>query len=218
MAKKLERSLPESEDDPVIEADIESFPASDPPAWIPARIGPAVPVQREQTSKKRSKEAAMHETRIDLPSNVRGTVIALLQARPADAVDLASQAKQAHWTVKGPNFMALHKLFDQVATTVREHADTIAERIAALGDTAEGTVHAVVKQSSLKECPLGIVEGHAHVSAVADALAAFGARCRRNIDEAAEAGDQATADLFTEVARSIDKALWFVEAHNQAKA
>lgn len=218
MAKKPETDPAETADDPVIEADIESFPASDPPGWIPARIGPAVAIPAEDLPSKRDQEVAMHNTRIDLPSNVRGIVIGLLQARLADAVDLATQAKQAHWNVKGPSFIALHELFDQVATSVREHADTIAERIAALGGTAEGTARVAAKQSTLKEYPLDIVDSRAHVSALADALAAFGANIRRNIDEAVEAGDQGTADLFTEVSRSIDKTLWFVEAHGQAKA
>ena len=218
MARKPEMDPPETEDDPVIEADIESFPASDPPGWIPARIGPAVPITAKDLPSKRDQEIAMHDTRIDLPSNIRGTVIGLLQARLADAVDLASQAKQAHWNVKGPSFIALHELFDQVATTVREHADTIAERITALGGTAEGTARVAAKQSTLKEYPLDIIEGRAHVAALADALASFGAKVRRNLDEAAEAGDRGTADLFTEVSRSIDKTLWFVEGHGQAKA
>jgi starvation-inducible DNA-binding protein len=158
----------------------------------------------------------MHDTRIDLASNVRGILVGLLQARLADAIDLASQAKQAHWNVKGPNFMALHELFDQVAATVQDHADVIAERITTLGGAAEGTARVAAKRSTLGEYPLEIITGRAHVAALAGAIAAFGARVRRNIDDAVEAGDQATADLFTEISRSIDKSLWLVEAHGQA--
>ena len=54
-----EADVPKTEADPVIEADIESFPASDPPGWIPARIGPAVPVRPEQPSSERNAEVIM---------------------------------------------------------------------------------------------------------------------------------------------------------------
>jgi len=52
---------------------------------------------------------------------------------------------------------------------------------------------------------------------LADALAAFGASARAAIDTVAKAGDADTADLFTEVSRGVDKLLWMVEAHAQAK-
>ena len=158
----------------------------------------------------------MHKSRIDLPSNLRDAAIELLQARLADAVDLASQAKQAHWNVKGPSFIALHKLFDEVADAVHEQIDLIAERITALGGTAEGTARVAAARSSLPEYPLDVTEGPAHVGAMAEALASFGKAVRCSIDEAAKAGDQGTADLFTEVSRSTDKNLWLVEAHAQA--
>lgn len=157
----------------------------------------------------------MHPTKIDLPDNTRRAAIALLQARLADAVDLATQAKQAHWNVKGPSFLALHELFDKVADEVRAHADLIAERITALGGTAEGTARVAAQRSTLSEYPLDIFEGRAHVEALSSALAAFGKAVRSAIDQAAEMGDQDTADIFTEISRSIDKHLWLVEAHIQ---
>jgi starvation-inducible DNA-binding protein len=158
----------------------------------------------------------MHKTKNDLPDNTRRTAIELLQARLADAVDLSSQAKQAHWNVKGPSFIALHELFDQVAALVQQHVDLIAERIVTLGGTAEGTVRIATARSALNEYPLDIADGLAHVDALSSRLAAFGALVRKAIDEAAEAGDQDTSDIFTEVSRGIDKQLWFVEAHAQA--
>lgn len=158
----------------------------------------------------------MYKTRIDLPDNVRKSAIGLLQARLADAVDLATQAKQAHWNVKGPSFIALHELFDKIAGDAGEYTDLIAERITTLGGTAEGTAAVTAERSTLPRYPLAIVEGAEHVEALATALATFGKAVRGNIDQAAEIGDQDTADLFTEVSRGVDKNLWFVEAHAQA--
>jgi starvation-inducible DNA-binding protein len=159
----------------------------------------------------------MHKTKIGIPENTRYAAVGILQARLADAVDLVTQAKQAHWNVKGPSFIALHELFDKVADDGREHADLIAERIAALGGVAEGTAVVVAERSILPRYPLDIADGAAHVEALSTALAAFGKAARAAIDATAEMGDQDTADLFTEVSRSVDKNLWLVEAHAQAK-
>jgi starvation-inducible DNA-binding protein len=159
----------------------------------------------------------MYKTSIDLSNAVRTEVIPDLQARLADAVDLFTQIKQAHWNVKGPNFIALHELFDDIAEIVKEHSDLIAERITALGGRADGTTRVVAAQSSLQEYPLDIAAGQQHVAAVAERLAAFGKAVRSAIDRAARVGDADTADLFTEISRTIDKQLWFVEAHLQAE-
>lgn len=160
----------------------------------------------------------MLDTHNDLPKDTRKRVIKLLQARLSDAIDLQSQAKQAHWNVRGPNFIALHELFDRVYEALGEAADELAERIGQLGSTCEGTVRAAAKGSSLSEYPLDITEGKSHVKALAKALGAFGAKVRSAIDEAAKLGDADTADIFTEISRAADKNLWFVEAHMQTGA
>jgi len=144
-------------------------------------------------------------------------MVELLNGRLADAIDLGTQAKQAHWNVKGPNFIALHELFDQVAEHVEDHVDTLAERITALGGTAHGTVAEVSRASSLKPYPKDIAEGAQHVDALSSAVADFGAKVRKAIDESARAGDAGTSDLFTGISREIDKDLWFLEAHLHAK-
>ena len=158
----------------------------------------------------------LHKTKNDLSQETREKVIDILNARLADVSDLKSQAKQAHWNVKGIHFIALHELFDQVATAAEAHTDLIAERITALGGTAFGTVRAAAQRSSLSEYPLEITDGTAHVDALSTALADFGKNVRRGIDESDELGDKDTADLFTEISREIDKLLWFVEAHIQS--
>jgi len=158
----------------------------------------------------------MHNTKIDLAEDKRSNLIDILNQRLADAADLKSQAKQAHWNVKGMNFIALHELFDKVAAAADEHIDLIAERITTLGGTAYGTVRQSAEKSSLAEYPLEITDGTAHVDALSSALADFGKKIRADIDRAGEIGDQDTADLFTEISRETDKNLWFVEAHIQS--
>ncbi len=158
----------------------------------------------------------LHNTKIDIAKGKREKIVGILNARLADAIDLKSQAKQAHWNVKGMNFIALHELFDQVSTEVETHIDDIAERVTTLGGTALGTVRVAAQNSSLSEYPLEITDGAAHVDALSTALADFGKKVRADIDETDGLGDADTADLFTGISRSIDKLLWFVEAHQQA--
>jgi starvation-inducible DNA-binding protein len=156
-------------------------------------------------------------TRNDLPAATCTKVISLLNARLADCIDLQTQLKQAHWNVKGPTFIALHELFDRINEAVEDYVDDIAERAVQLGGTALGTARLVAARSKLAEYPHDIADCADHVAAVSDALAAFGKTARAAINEADDAGDKDTADLFTEVSRGIDKWLWFVEAHAQAK-
>ncbi|MFG0285686.1 MAG: DNA starvation/stationary phase protection protein Dps [Phycisphaerales bacterium JB039] len=158
------------------------------------------------------------ETRNDLPGAVRSDMVGMLNALLADASDLASQLKQAHWNVKGPSFIALHKLFDDIVDDVREYGDELAERAVSLGGIALGTVRMAAERSTLVEYPADISAGSDHVRATSDALATFGAHVRESIKIAEEAGDADTADLCTEISRGIDKWLWFVEAHGQAEA
>jgi len=157
----------------------------------------------------------MFETRNDLSSSVRSKSIALLQAHLADVLDLASQVKHAHWNVKGPHFIPLHELFDKLHEELETFADDIAERIAALGGHARGTLRAGASSSRIPEFPADAVDGSAHLKALADRYAAFGKTVRAAIDSSDEAGDAGTSDLFTQVSRTIDKHLWFLEAHIQ---
>ena len=158
----------------------------------------------------------MFNTKNGLSEGTRAKAIELLNARLADCIDLQTQCKQAHWNVKGPDFIALHKLFDEVNGAVEEYVDLIAERAVQLGGVADGTARVVAKRSSLPEYPVKEGDGRAHVQALSAVLSAFGKVIRAEIDRSNELSDADTADLFTEVSRGIDKWLWFVEAHLQA--
>ncbi len=151
-----------------------------------------------------------------LPQEQQAKLIELLNRRLADAIDLQLQSRQAYWNVKGPHFMALRELFDMIAQGVEEYADLIAEHIVQLGGMAEGTVHAVVGRSSLDGYLLATAGGNGHIDALTATLAAFGKHARYASAQATELKDIDTADIFTEIARGIDKWLWFVETSQQS--
>ncbi|MBX3356306.1 MAG: DNA starvation/stationary phase protection protein Dps [Phycisphaeraceae bacterium] len=160
-------------------------------------------------------DATPFETRNDLSATIRTRSVVLLQAILADSLDLASQVKHAHWNVKGPHFMPLHELFDTLHEELEGEVDDIAERLTALGGHARGTAREAAKASRLPEFPPDAVDGSAHLKALADRYAALGRSTRQAIAAADDAGDAATADLFTQLVRRLDKHLWFIEAHLQ---
>jgi starvation-inducible DNA-binding protein len=155
------------------------------------------------------------QTSVDIPAADRARIARILNQHLADSFDLASQVKQAHWNVKGSHFWQLHKLFDELAEEVEEWVDEIAERVTALGGYATGTVRMAAASSSLPELPATITEGMEYVKAIAARLAAFTNSARKAIDQTDKLGDADTADLFTEISRSADKYLYFLEAHLQ---
>ncbi len=155
----------------------------------------------------------LHVTKNTLPSNSRTAAIDLLQARLATAIDLKQSIKQAHWTVKGATFIALHELFDRLHTEMDGHVDDIAERLVALGGQARGTVQTAAQTSTLPPYPEDISDARDHVDTLSSALATFGEEVRSAIGSASEIGDEGTADLFTGMSRDLDKVLWMVEAH-----
>ena len=155
----------------------------------------------------------MHGTRNTLSEAIREKSVELLNRHLAAAIDLHAQVKQAHWNVRGANFIAIHELFDKVADAAEGYSDTIAERAAQLGGTAEGTVQTAAERSFLAPYKLGVADEKRHIAAVSDALAAFGKSVREAIDTSDGFGDKDTADLFTEVSRGVDYQLWLVESH-----
>src|SRR5262249_26515286 len=126
----------------------------------------------------------MFKIKNDLSETIRGKAIELLNARLADAIDLQTQTKQAHWNVKGPDFIALHELFDKINEDVEDYVDELAERVVQLGGVAEGTARMAAKRSALSEYPASTVDGRSHVDALSSALAAFGKLARKGIDQA----------------------------------
>src|SRR3954468_789398 len=110
---------------------------------------------------------------IEVPE--KGRIIEILNARLADSTDLKTQTKHAHWNVKGPNFIQLHELFDQIAPHFDDYADLLAERAVQLGGVANGTLREAAAASSIPEYNLNAVDGTEHVKALVKNLAKFAA-------------------------------------------
>ena len=155
----------------------------------------------------------LSKTKNDLSLDIREKLTAILQQRLVESIDFQLQSKQSHWNVKGPQFISLHKLFDEVTEQAGEYTDELAERLVQLGGTAEGGAALVASKSGLPVISLTVRDGMAHAEALATVSAEFGKRIRKSIDEAAALGDAGTADLFTEISRGLDKSLWMLEAH-----
>ena len=160
----------------------------------------------------------MYRTQNDLSSNTKNASIELLNARLADGIDLALLTKQAHWNIKGPQFIALHEMIDGFRTEIDGHVDTMAERIVQLGGTALGTTQTVGKASSLAPYPTDIHQSKDHLAALIERYGKAANLARAAIDQADEVGDADTADIFTAYSRALDKSLWFLEAHIQEPA
>ena len=159
-----------------------------------------------------------YSSRIDLPEDTRSQVITILNQSLATTLDLKTQVKQAHWNVKGLNFYSLHLLFDELAGELEGYVDMIAERVTALGGYAMGTARRAASESILPEYPLNIDNGTDHIVALADRFGVYAKSLREAIDKTDNLGDADTADLYTEISRTADMRLWFLEAHLQGNA
>lgn len=158
----------------------------------------------------------MHKTSIDIDLKTRKAVIDILNTSLATTTDLYSAIKQAHWNVKGIEFIAIHKFFDELAEEILEQVDVIAERVTALGGTAQGTLQQAVKGTLLKPYPTNIFTVKEHLKALAERYASTAAHAREAIEKTDALDDMATNDLYIDLARLVDKQLWFIEAHLQA--
>ncbi len=171
--------------------------------------------QAPSNIKDQTEGARLHKTNNDLKNNAKAVSMEILQARMADGIDLGLVTKQAHWNLKGPQFIGIHLMLDGFREEQDEWVDMMAERITQLGGTARGTVQEVGRETSLKPYPTDIYAIADHLHALIERYAACANSIRKNIGDTDDAGDAGTADLLTEVSRGLDKQLWFLEAHTQ---
>lgn len=158
-------------------------------------------------------ETFLYPTKNSLPEDVRKQLVEHLNERLASLTDLVLQSKQAHWNIKGPQFIQLHLLLDELYDGVGEYADLVAERIAQLGGIADGTAATIEKRSTLDNYPVRPLTHKEHLLYVVTAIAQVASEVRNSVDWSDELGDTATADIFTEISRGLDVWLWKFESH-----
>lgn len=134
-----------------------------------------------------------------------------------DLIELASQSKQAHWAVVGPNFRDLHLQLDEIVVATREAIDTIAERLRALHAVPDGRSVTVSAQTSLPAYPDGEVSTSDTVDLITERLEAAVATMREVHDEVDEE-DPTTADLLHAVIATLEQFAWMVSAENRTPA
>jgi starvation-inducible DNA-binding protein len=180
---------------------------------------------KEMPAKKRQSEAPgpkttlvkrMYETRIALSAETKAKVVEVMQERLAEALDMYSQAKFAHWNVKGDNFYQLHLVFDSVADHIFPQIDAIAERLTQLGGVANGTVRQAAMVSKIPEYNVELIAGMHHVAALADALGHYCAELREASDKIDEIGDEPSSDFFKQLVVEAEEQLYFLESHLEA--
>jgi starvation-inducible DNA-binding protein len=139
-------------------------------------------------------------------------LIDLLRLRLHALNDLHLTLKHVHWNVVGPHFIAVHEMLDPQVDRVRDMADDVAERVAALGGVAQGTPGTLVKERTWDDYSIGRADAIAHLGALDVVYTGILESVRKAVEIAGEL-DPATEDLLIEQLRDLEQFQWFVRAH-----
>jgi starvation-inducible DNA-binding protein len=154
----------------------------------------------------------MYKSPSRLSEQARQKVSETLNARLVDGLDLHSQIKVAHWNIKGPQFAAMHPLFEEFAIGLATHNDNVAERAVTLGARVYGTVRHVAQKSRLPEYPQETAKDVEHVRLLADRIDTYLEGLRESRAVADEQKDTDSVDLLTAIITDFEKHGWFLRA------
>ena len=129
-----------------------------------------------------------------------------------DLVALAVNGKQAHWHVRGANFIGVHEFLDDVVTHAQDGADEVAERIVALGLPLDARIGSVAASNSLPELSAGFQNSETTVTEMVASLDAAIATVYAAIDGLADI-DAPSQDIVIALAQQLDKDRWFLNSH-----
>jgi starvation-inducible DNA-binding protein len=135
----------------------------------------------------------------------------------ASAADFASQLKEAHWVITGPNFIALHELFDRQTEMMRGHVDALAERMRQLDGVPHGTIRQAAERTQLPDFPDRVMDEREVVRTLVDRYEAFAECVKQSANAAGEDEDIATEDLYVEILRAVNLQRWFLESHLEGR-
>jgi len=141
------------------------------------------------------------------------SILNILNRDLASCLDLAAMFKQAHWNAKGENFIASHKLFDEIYDYLAGVSDTLGERIAAYGYTALSGAAYVLNNSYIETYPNSIINCCDHFSALSDRLAKLANTYVESINRLDTIGSKVTSNVYQDIVFNLDKYLYFLEAH-----
>lgn len=142
------------------------------------------------------------------------TTAQALQGALVDVLDLSLTAKQAHWALLGPRFRSLHLHLDELVTTARDFADTLAERAATIGTPPDGRSATITSTSALPPFPAGWVKDTDALDLITAPLGDLIARTRQRIENTADT-DPVSQDLLIALAGELEKQHWMLQAAHQ---